>query len=533
MRIVLIFAFAALAAGCGGGGGSSSDGGASPPSPPATAGLARTACGDYQGTDRVGTWSFLGIRFAGAPTGARRWRSPESPACPTATVAANAYAAKCPQLNRTTGEPEGDEDCLALNVFAPKVSFAGGRVPVMVFIHGGGNVIGSAREEVEPGRVLYDGAALAETTGNVVVTVQYRLGPLGWLAHPALDAEAPDARSGNYALEDLVAALQWVQRDIGAFGGNKDRVMIFGESAGGVNVCALLATPAASGLFDAALIQSGGCVADSRTKALATGATLAENAGCSMASDVAACLRSKSPAALLAALPPTVSIVGGQAPYQPSVDGSLLPAAPIERIRGGQHNSVPVVIGANADETGQDVPLTFSDAQYQAFLTTTFQTPAVRAAVADLYSAANFGSSRKAYVALTSDIKFICPSGTIARAFVAAQSEPVFRYFFTEVPDSPTSAAFGAFHGLELLFVYGALDLRGYAPTAAERALSLAMQRYWGSFAATSAPVAAGSPSWTPFDPAKDSHLVLDSASLRMAEGVNTARCDFWAQFGL
>jgi para-nitrobenzyl esterase len=211
----------------------------------------------------------------------------------------------------------------------------------------------------------------------------------------------------------------------------------------------------------------------------------------------------------------------------------LLPAAPIERIQGGQHNRVPVVIGANADETGQDVPLTFSDAQYQAFLTTTFQTPAVRAAVADLYSAANFGSSRKAYVALTSDLKFICPSRTIARALVAAQSEPVFRYFFTEVPDSPSSATYGAFHGLELLFLYGALDVRGYVPTAAERALSLAMQRYWGSFATTGVPTAAGSPAWTAIDPARDNHLVLDSASLRMAEGVNTVRCDFWAQFGL
>jgi len=539
MRAILMVTFAALLAACGGGGGSSSDGGVSPPAPQpppppaATAGLARTTCGDYQGTDRGGTWSFLGIRFAAAPTGARRWRSPEPPTCPTATVAANAYAAECPQLDRTTGAPEGDEDCLAVNVFTPKTSLAAGRVPVMVFIHGGGNAIGSAREEVEPGRVLYDGAALAETTGNVVVTVQYRLGPLGWLVHPALDAEAPDARSGNYGLEDLVAALQWVQRDIGAFGGNKDRVMIFGESAGGVNVCALLATPSAAGLFDAALIQSGGCVADSRTKALASGATLAENAGCSTAADIGACLRSKSPAALLAALPPTVSVSGGQAPFQPSVDGTFLPATPIERIRGGQHNRVPVVIGANADETGQDVPLTFSDAQYQAFLAATFQTPSVLAAVADLYSAANFGSSRKAYVALTSDLKFICPSRTTARALVAAQSEPVFRYFFTEVPDSPSSAVYGAFHGLELLFVYGAVDVRGYAPTAAERALSLAMQRYWGSFAATGAPAATGSAAWTQFDPARDSHLVLDSAATRMAEGVNTARCDFWAQFGL
>lgn len=537
MRVAILMVGVLLVAACGGGGGSSNPGGVpTPPPPTTTAGLARTTCGDYQGVDRGNTWSFLGLRYAAPPTGPRRWKSPELPTCPSASSSptiANTYAPVCPQLDRASGAPEGDEDCLAVNVFTPKSAFAGARAPVMFFIHGGGNVIGSAREELEPGRVLYDGSSLAEATGNVVVTVQYRLGPLGWLVHPGLDAEAPDARSGNYGLEDLVAALKWVQRDIGAFGGNKDRVMIFGESAGGVNVCALLASPQATGLFHAALMESGGCVADSRAKALGTGATLAENSGCSTSGDVVACLRSRTPAALLAALPPTVSVSGGQAPYQPSVDGTTLPAVPIDRIRSGQHNRVSVTLGTNADETGQDVPLAFSDAQYQAFLDSTFQTPAVRAAVADLYSATNFGSSRKAYVALTSDLKFTCPARTTARALAAAQSEPVYRYFFTEVVDAPTSAVYGAFHGLELLFIYGTLDVRGYTPTTSERALSLAMQRYWGGFAATGTPVASGSSAWALYDPARDNHLLLDSAAVRMADGVNTARCDFWAQLGL
>lgn len=518
-----------LLAACGGGSG----GGSPPPPPPATPGLAKTTCGDYQGNDRGSSWSFLGIRFAAPPTGTRRWRSPESPACPSGTVAASAYAPVCPQIDRDSGLPEGDEDCLAVNVFTPKASFPAGRKPVMVFIHGGGNVIGSAREEVEPGRLLYDAAALAESTGNVVVTLQYRLGPLGWLVHPALDAEAADARSGNYALEDLVAALKWVQRDIAAFGGNKDRVMIFGESAGGLNVCALLATPAAAGLFDAALIESGGCVADSRSKALATGATLADNAGCGTASDVAACLRSRTPAELLAALPADASIVGSQAPYQPNVDGTMLPAAPLDQIRSGQHNRVPVVIGTNADETGRDVPLVFSDAQFQVVLTGAFPNPLVRAQVASLYSAANFGTARRAYVALTSDLKFICPSRTIARALVASQSEPVYRYFFAEVPDSANSGAYGAVHGLELLYLFGVLDIRGYTPTPAERSLSTSMQMYWGSFAAAGVPDAAGAAAWTRYETVRDNYLLLDSAALAMGEGVNTNRCDFWATFGV
>jgi para-nitrobenzyl esterase len=518
---------------CGGGGGGGGGSGSNPPPPGPTQGVAATSCGSYQGTDRGGSWSFLGIRYAAAPVGNLRWRSPEAPTCPTTTVAATSYAPACPQLDGTTGAPTGDEDCLALNVFAPKVSFPAGRVPVMVFIHGGGNVSGSTGALVDGTHRLYDGAALAEATGHVVVTLQYRLGPLGWLVLPGLDAEAPDARSGNYGLEDQVAALKWVQRDIGAFGGDAGRVMIFGESAGGLDVCALLASPASAGLYGAALIESGGCVADSRATALATGATLANNAGCSTASDVVACLRSKTPAALLAALPPVVSVAGAQPPYQPSVDGTLLSDVPLEVIRSGQHNRVPVVIGTNANETGLEVPLTFSDADYQAFLDATILDPVVRAQVAALYSVTNFGSARNAYVALTSDAKFTCPARSIARALVATQSEPVFRYFFTEVPDGPSATLYGAFHGLELLYLFGVMDIRGYTPTAAERSFSTDMQHYWGGFAANGVPAAGGAPAWNAYDPALDNHLVLDSAALGMANGVNTARCDFWSQLGV
>lgn len=532
-RLVSLIPLCLLLAACGGGSGSDDGGTPPPPPPPATPGLAKTSCGDYQGNDRGNGWSFLGIRYAAAPNGARRWRSPESPACPSGTVAANAYAPVCPQIDRDGGAPEGDEDCLAVNVFTPKSVFPAGRKPVMVFIHGGGNVVGSAREEAVPGRLLYDGAALAEASGNVVVTLQYRLGPLGWLVHPVLDAEAPDARSGNYAVEDLVAALKWVRRDIAAFGGDSNRVMIFGESAGGVNVCALLASPAAAGLFTTALIQSGGCIADTRSTALATGTTLVDNVGCSTSSDIPACLRSKTPAELLAALPPQVSVVGSQAPYQPNVDGTLLPSAPLDAIRNGQHNRVPVVIGANADETGRDVPLTFSEAEYQLALASTFPNPVVRAQVADLYSSASFGSARRAYVALTSDLKFICPSRSIARALTSTQAEPVYRYFFTEVPDAPISSVYGAVHGLELLYVYGVLDIQGYVPTAAERGLSTAMQAYWGSFAASGTPSAVGAAAWTSYDAGRDNHLVLDAAALAMGEGVNSSRCDFWSAFGV
>jgi para-nitrobenzyl esterase len=419
-------------------------------------------------------------------------------------------------------------------VFTPKSAFPSGSKPVMVFIHGGGNVVGSAREEVEPGRALYDGSAIAQSTGNVVVTLQYRLGPLGWLVHPGLDAEAADARSGNYALEDMIAALKWVQKDIGEFGGDKTHVMIFGESAGGINVCALLAAPGAAGLFKSAAIESGACLADTRDQALATGTIVATNAGCATAADVVACLRSKTAAEIVQAYPPDFSVATTRSAYQPSVDGTVLPAAPLDAIRGGQHNRVPTVIGTNADETAKDVPLGFTELQYQAILLSYFPNAIVRAQVADLYSSTNFGSARLAYIALTSDLKFICPARTIARALDAAQSEPVYRYFLTEVPDAAGAAPFGSFHGLELLYLFGALDVMGYTPTAAERSLSTAMQSYWGGLAASGVPAAvAGAPAWTAYDPARDNYLRLDSAALAMADGVNSARCDFWAGLGV
>ena len=530
MRTIATLMTVLLLAACGGGGGGGGSGGGTPPDP-VTPGLASTGCGRYQGVDRGSTWSFLGIRYAAAPTGALRWKSPTAPACPAEVVQAASFPSACPQFNQSTGTVVGNEDCLALNVYTPKSGFPSGRAPVMVFIHGGGNSQGSTSELVGDAP-LYDGSAFAAATGRVIVTVQYRLGPLGWLVRPGLDTEAPDARSGNYGLEDLVASLQWVRREIAAFGGDPDRVMIFGESAGGVNVCTLLASPASAGLFRSALIQSGGCVANTRDKALTAGATLSDAVGCSTAADEVACLRGKTAAELILAVPPVVSVTGGQPPYQPNADGTLLPGTPLEVIVAGQHNRVPVVIGSNADETGRESPIAYSDADYAAFLTTTFVNPMIRTMVEERYSAARFGSARAAFVALTSDAKFTCPARRIARALTASQSEPVYRYFFTEVPDGASSALFGAFHGLELAYLFGVMNVAGYTPTAAETTLSARLQQYWGSFAA-GAPQAASAPTWTEYDPARDNHLVLNADALAMGEGVRTADCDFWESLGV
>lgn len=527
--VIVVISLMLLSSACGGGGGGGSRSVTAPsPVPPvATPGLARTSCGDYQGVEVANTWRFLGIRYAAPPIGNLRWRSPTAPTCPTTIVSAADFASACPQT--IDGVATGGEDCLAVNIWTPKAAFGGTRTPVMLFIHGGGNVQGSAREEIEPGRFLYDGRTLAETSGNVVVTVQYRLGALGWLVHPGLDLEASDARSGNYALEDLIAALRWVEREIGAFGGNRDRVMVFGESAGAVNTCALLASPAAAGLFDGVVMQSGGCIADTREEALASGSALASNAGCAGASNPIACLRGRSVTEILAALPAVASVGGPMPPFGPSVDGSLLPASPLTQIRTAAHTRVPTIVGANGDELGRSVPLTFTQRDFDAALLAAFPSATVRAQIAALYSPSEFGSARRAYVALASDIRFVCPARTITRTLATAQTPSVFRYHFTEVPDATASQPFGAFHGLELLYLFGVLDVRGYRPTVAESALATDMQRYWGNLATGGQPGGGGSLSvWTPYQPARDNHLVLEASAIREQDGVNTARCNFW-----
>jgi para-nitrobenzyl esterase len=486
-----------------------------------------TARGAVHGAVVDGVAAFLGIPYAEPPVGDLRWRAPEAHACWSGPLEATAFYPSCPQLDADTGAYEGDEDCLALNVWTPApLPAASGALPVLFFVHGGGNVAGSTSERLAGDVYTYGGENLAAIGGAVVVTIQYRLGPLGWLVHGALDAESADGASGNYGLRDLVLSLAWVRDNIAAFGGDPARVLLFGESAGALDTCALLASPAAAGLFSAALMESGGCVADTRGEAEVDTAALLEGAGCAGADDEIACLRAKSPEELLDAHPPEVDVGGlSETAYGPWIDGVVLAAKPLDVIGAGDHNRVPFAVGANADETSKSTPLGLTESQYEATVNATFG--GLADDVLAEYSVAEYGSAWSAMYHLTTDVKFVCPARDIARAAAESQDEPVFRYFFLEAIDSAL-AEFGAFHGAEIPFVFGRIDIPIYDAPAEEIALSEAMMGYWSRLAADGDPGGGDDPVWGAYEPVADDALYLAGGDVRMEDGVRTAQCDFW-----
>jgi len=492
-----------------------------------TGDLAVTESGLVRGVRSGDTFAFRGIPFAASPVGALRWRPPASLQPWSGVRDAAAFGPRCPQLD-AADNVAGDEDCLTLNVWTPADYSPASGLPVLVFIHGGGHVQGAASEQASDGTYLYDGARLATGARAVVVTLQYRLGALGFVAIPALGGESPSGVAANFGLLDVIAALQWVSRNVASFGGDPTRVLAFGESAGAVETCMLVASPLATGLFSAALMESGACVASPRSVAEAFGDGFVTAAGCTDAADVPACLRGLPLAAVVQAVPAHASVAGRGSGFQPAVDGLVLPDLPESLLAAGRHNRVPLVVGANSDETGRDAPMLASEAEYRAaVLALVGGIQALADAVVQRYPVAEYGTPRKAYVALTSDAKFICTARRAARAAASGGSR-VWRYFFTHALDNGGAVlhSLGATHGLELAFVFDHLDIAGYTPSAGERALATGIVASWGRLAANGDPAGPGA-SWPPYDTARDPFQQLEDP-LAAGEGVRTAQCDFW-----
>jgi para-nitrobenzyl esterase len=452
-------------------------------------------------------WRFRGIPYAAAPTGELRWRPPAAPPPWSGVREAKAFGRSCPQVGKLVdGETlETDEDCLTLNVWSPGLD--GKRRPVMVWLHGGGLVNGGAAQPV------YEGAQLAGA-GVVLVSLNYRLGPLGYLAHPSLSAEdAAHHASGNYGLYDQLAALGWVQKAIARFGGDPKRVTVFGESAGSMSVCALLASPLARGKLHRAILESGACVSGKRAPPLrgegsaeAQGERLARALGCDGAG-AAACLRGKSAGEVLAALPSAIGLLGKGERWSLAVDGWALPRAPGDALDAGELADVPALVGSNGDEatifTAQapiDGPLS-----YRVLAGAILGDAAGRAL--ELYPIARYRSPRAAADALLTDLAFTCPAGDQARG-LAKRQRKVFRYRFTHVTDGARARGIGACHGCELRFVFGTL---ADGASDAERELSRAMVGYWTRFAATGDPNGAGATRWKAYPESSDGWLQLDA----------------------
>jgi para-nitrobenzyl esterase len=464
----------------------------------------------------------MGIPYAAPPVGAERWRPPRPTAQWTGIRDTTQPGPRCIQDTRL--DPDyglaTSEDCLNLNVWTPAAATSASPRAVMVWIHGGGFLNGSAD--------IYDARWLATQGDIVVVTINYRLGSLGFLAQPGL---GPDA--GNYGLLDQQAALRWVRENIGNFGGDPRRVTIAGESAGAMSVCDHLVAPDSAGLFDAAIMQSGPCQAQAdRQLAEDISQKYTAGQGCANESDAVQCLRDV-PAARLEQPLRYVGFGDDRLPG-PVTGTEVIPVAPMDAAAAGRAAAVPVLIGTNSDEYTLFVAMQFLEKislpPYPQLLANTFG-PAGAAAVAQEYALDQYGGDAGlAYAAAVTDSVFACPSDQLMARL--NRTGPVYAYEFSDrtapVPEPMRRAPFpiGAGHALELRYLF---DIGG-APelNTEQRTLSSRMIRYWSEFVKSGAPTVPGQPEWPRFDAGQ--RLILQTGPLPVSTDFALRhRCTFWA----
>jgi para-nitrobenzyl esterase len=472
-----------------------------------------------------GVRSFKGIPYAAPPVGTLRWRPPQ-PVTPWSGVRrSDIFGSNSLQgmvFDDIDASVDGvSEDCLSLNVWTPALG-AAEPLPVMVWIHGGGFAVGSGSEP------RYDGANLA-AKGIVVVTLNHRLNALGFLAHPELTAESPEGASGNYGMLDLVAALQWVKRNIRAFGGDPSQVTIAGESAGSMAVSALMASPLARGLFARAIGESG-AMFPSPTRSHAALAE-AEQGGLAFARKVGATslaeLRAASAEDILAASPG----IG----FWPIVDGHFLPRSPTEIFAAGAQNDVPLLAGWNKDE-GFNFTLLQGDtinASYVELVRAIFgERTDAALALYPVGADAGKNSARE----LGGDLMINHGTWSWIEAQKKTGRSDIFRFRFDRAPLTPEgwfdpkpSADAGAFHAGELLYVFDNLHAFPWLIDQDDRDIAALTSNYWVNFVKTGDPNGAGLPHWPSYRSADASFLAID-APVKVQKDMDQARHDFLTQ---
>ena len=467
---------------------------------------------------------YRGIPFAMPPVGNLRWKAPQPPASWPGVRAASEEPHACWQTPYPAAAalyqaklPPLSEDCLYLNIWTPAKSTKD-RLPVMVWIHGGGFTRGSGTG------TAYDGEILARK-GVVLVTMNYRLGVFGFFAHPGLTEESAHHASGNYGLLDQIAALQWVRKNISAFGGDPQRVTIFGESAGSWAVNALMASPQAKGLFQRAIGESGGQFApmDSLGAAEKAGQKLATTlkAGQGSPADAVKALRALPPEDLLKATDHDTA--------RAIVDGFVLPQSVAEIFAAGKQNDVPLLIGSNADEGTSLVPQA-ANLKSAAYINgAQMRYGPLADQFLALYPAASDEQAVKSFYAAYRDQAFGWEMRTWARMQTRTGHKPVYLYYFTRTAPGPLGQRFGAFHALEIAYVFGTFPWP-FPWSDSDHKLSDAITSYWTNFARNGDPNGEGLPRWPAYSASADQALELGD-KIAVRSETNKAGLDFYDNY--
>jgi para-nitrobenzyl esterase len=497
-------------------------------SPPAGPGVVKTSAGSLSGvaTSDGAVTSFKGIPYATPPVGNLRWRAPRPLKPWKGVLKAGHFGASCIQGPNSEFLPwtkefmyvtPVSEDCLFLNVWTPQPTASAG-LPVLVFIHGGAFTSGSGDVPV------YDGEALART-GMVLVTINYRLGILGFLAHPALTAE-PDQSSfpvhhssGNYGLLDQIAALQWVRQNIRAFGGDPTHIAIAGQSAGAMSVADLLASPLARGLFSAAIADSG---IGGRGVPMQTLAE-AEKAGEAFATE-----KKTASIADLRALPADDFAKSPAMRFAPIVDGFVLPDNPMTlTTQRNTDNDVPVITGFQANDAALGGNRTTTADQFQGHARQVYGPMADE--FLKLYPAGDDDEAKQSGISAGRD-RLRAGLYLWASRRVSTHTSPVFAYYFDRAIPWPAHPEFGAFHSGELPYAFGNLDKMDRPWEPIDHTVSKMMMTYWKNMAARGDPNGPSVPRWFPTDPSTPAIMRLGAVCEPMPPAFS-AKMDFWRRY--
>jgi para-nitrobenzyl esterase len=486
--------------------------------------------GRISGTTENGVRTFKGIPFAAPPVGDLRWKAPQ-PVVPWQGVKqCDTFGPECPQAPYPAGSmyasppQKQSEDCLYLNVWTTAKS--GEKRPVMVWIHGGALTRGSGANRT------YNGAAFAKK-GVVLVTINYRLGPFGYLAHPELTAESPQHSSGNYGVLDQIAALRWVQKNIAAFGGDTKNVTIFGESAGSWSVNTLVATPLAKGLFHRAIGESGGTfggmayLKEDRprmTSAEKVGAAFAKAAG----ADSIKALREVSAEKIVDLF--NNDTEGKKFRTSPTVDGWVLPDEIRNIFAQGKQNDVPVIVGSNANEMTTllppaSVPKTVDDYRKRI-------EPLYGEATRDfdaLYPVKSDADVPTAYLDSMRDVTFTLPMRTWARMTATGKSK-AYLYLFSHVTPNQNSKYLGAYHASEIAYVFNNLNPQNTMLQELDHRLAETMSEYWVNFARTGDPNGKGLTTWIPYNATDEAYMDFGDV-VQVRNHLLKDKLDFLEQF--